>query len=115
MERNHIIGFVLIFGLLMVWTFVNSPSKEELEKSKRTQDSLRQLEIVKDSIQSTVVDSSDKANVVDSAIIANKYGSFATAVTAVPRQNDAVHRSQQDRDFETALILPAMRVSRSGS
>lgn len=81
MERNHIIGFVLIFALLMVWTFVNSPSKEELQKVKLTQDSLHRAELLKDSVQTKKVDSISTVAVVDSAQLASKYGTFATAVT----------------------------------
>ncbi|HZV68341.1 MAG TPA: membrane protein insertase YidC [Saprospiraceae bacterium] len=81
MERNHIIGFVLIFALLMVWTFVNSPSKEELAQTKQTQDSLHRAEIIKDSIETKKVDSAQTINAVDSLQIADKFGTFATAVT----------------------------------
>lgn len=52
MERNHIIGFVLIFGLLLVWTFVNSPSKEEALAMQQRQDSLNRVAMLQDSIQS---------------------------------------------------------------
>ncbi len=79
MERNHIIGFVLIFALLMVWTFVNSPSKVEMEKIKQTQDSLHRAETIKDSVQTKKIDSISTATLVDSAQIATKFGSFATA------------------------------------
>ncbi|MBL0082646.1 MAG: membrane protein insertase YidC [Saprospiraceae bacterium] len=40
MERNHIIGFILIFATLLIFNIVSSPSKEELEKSQRTRDSI---------------------------------------------------------------------------
>lgn len=40
MERNQIIGIVLIMATFMLWTITSAPSKEELEKSKRTQDSI---------------------------------------------------------------------------
>ena len=81
MERNHIIGFVLIFGLLLVWTFVNSPSKEEVEAMKQRQDSLNRVEILKDSVVQKAVETEQALQPVDSATLANKYGSFATATT----------------------------------
>ncbi|MBK9583685.1 MAG: hypothetical protein IPO48_17865 [Saprospiraceae bacterium] len=40
MERNQIIGIVLIMATFMLWTITSAPSDEELKKSKRTQDSL---------------------------------------------------------------------------
>jgi len=81
MERNHIIGFVLIFGLLMLWTFVNSPSKEEMQKIRQTEDSLHRAELIKDSIGAAVVDSVSAVTGIDSVNIVNKFGSFATVAT----------------------------------
>ncbi len=83
MDRNHLIGFVLIFGLLMVWTFVNSPSKVEMQKISQTQDSLHRAELIQDSIEAAVVDSASTVTGIDSLNISNKYGSFAAAVTGI--------------------------------
>ena len=80
MERNHIIGFVLIFGLLLVWTFVNGPSKEEQAAMQQRQDSLNRVEILKDSITKESIETEQAAVPLDSAALANQYGSFATAV-----------------------------------
>lgn len=41
MDRNTIIGFVLIFGLLMAWQQFTKPSAEAVEAQQRMQDSLR--------------------------------------------------------------------------
>ncbi len=87
MERNHIIGFVLIFGLLMVWTFVNSPSKEETARMQARQDSLNRVEVLKDSLAKipttpVVVPGNDSIQAVnDSLILANQFGTFASAAT----------------------------------
>lgn len=40
MERNQIIGLLLIFSTLLVWTFINKPSSEELDKRQRVRDSI---------------------------------------------------------------------------
>ena len=40
MERNQIIGIILIMATFMLWTITSSPSKEELEKSRKLQDSI---------------------------------------------------------------------------
>jgi YidC/Oxa1 family membrane protein insertase len=40
MERNQIIGIILIMATFMLWTITSSPSKEELAKSKKLQDSI---------------------------------------------------------------------------
>ena len=39
MDKKQLIGFVLIFGLLMAINFINKPSKEEIERNN-VQDSL---------------------------------------------------------------------------
>jgi YidC/Oxa1 family membrane protein insertase len=44
MDKNSIIGIVLIFVVLMVFTFVNKPSKEQIEATQRRQDSIQQVE-----------------------------------------------------------------------
>jgi YidC/Oxa1 family membrane protein insertase len=44
MERNQIIGIVLIMATFMLWTITSSPSKEEKEKAKRIQDSIALVE-----------------------------------------------------------------------
>lgn len=37
MDRKQLIGFALIFLILMVWSFLNQPSPEEIEEAKRKQ------------------------------------------------------------------------------
>ena len=40
MDKNTVIGFVLIFLLLLVWQQFNAPTPEQLELEKRLQDSI---------------------------------------------------------------------------
>ena len=40
LDRNQLIGIVLLFGLFMAWSMLNAPSKEELAERKRLQDSI---------------------------------------------------------------------------
>jgi YidC/Oxa1 family membrane protein insertase len=40
MDRNSIVGIVLIFAILVVFSIMNKPSKEEIEAAKRKQDSI---------------------------------------------------------------------------
>jgi len=44
MDRNSIIGIVLIFAILVVFSIMNKPSKEEIEAAKRKQDSIALVE-----------------------------------------------------------------------
>ncbi len=48
--RNTIIGFVLIFGILIGYYFLTSPSKKELIEQRHRQDSLMMVQREKDSI-----------------------------------------------------------------
>jgi YidC/Oxa1 family membrane protein insertase len=79
MDRNHIIGFALILGLLLVWTFVNSPSKEQMEAMRLRQDSLNRVEILKDSIADLEHEARMDSLQTDSSALSQKYGSFAAA------------------------------------
>ena len=50
MDKNNIIGFVLIFVILMVWMRVTAPSPEQLAERERIQDSIRVAQITADSL-----------------------------------------------------------------
>ncbi len=95
MDRNSIIGLVLIFVLLFGWMMYTQPSKEELAKQKHTQDSIaaaqlkeKEKELSKDS--SAIKDSAALArndsltpHQKDSVLTAkekDKYGEFYSAV-----------------------------------
>lgn len=98
MKRNQIIGSLLIFGILIGFMVLNSPSKEELAKKKAKQDSLNIVQKKQDSLnlikiaeqQALINDSIKKADSIltdtivanDSLINANlvdNYGVFAGA------------------------------------
>lgn len=44
MDRNSIVGILLIFTILIVFSIINQPSQEEIEAAKRRQDSIAQVE-----------------------------------------------------------------------
>ena len=46
MEKNHILGFILIFATLLGWSIFTAPSEAELARSKYIQDSIAQAEMV---------------------------------------------------------------------
>ena len=87
MERNQIIGIVLIMATFMLWVITSSPSKEELEKAKMKKDSIALAEaILKDSldIPKTTSDTLSKPAINDSiAMLANgvKFGAFAASAS----------------------------------
>lgn len=44
MDRNTIIGMVLIFGILIGFSYLNKPSQEEIEAARQRQDSIARVE-----------------------------------------------------------------------
>ena len=44
MDKKSIIGIVLIFAILVVFSLINQPSKEEIEAAKLKRDSIAKVE-----------------------------------------------------------------------
>ena len=49
MKYNQILGFVLIFGILIGFSIWNAPSKEERQKEQARKDSIAKVKIQQDS------------------------------------------------------------------
>ncbi|MDR1859393.1 MAG: membrane protein insertase YidC [Bacteroidales bacterium] len=45
MDKNSVIGMVLIFVILIGFSYLNKPTQEEIEAARQRQDSLRQVEL----------------------------------------------------------------------
>ncbi|NPA45379.1 MAG: hypothetical protein GXO49_07585, partial [Chlorobi bacterium] len=96
MDKNQIIGMVLIFALLIGYGMYTAPSKEEQLAMQRERDSIQNVlreQHIKDSlkriqdsiatVQNKLVQNENDTLVVDSSKIANlekEYGAFASAV-----------------------------------
>lgn len=50
MDRNQIIGFILIFVVMIVFTLVNQPSAEDIERQQAWMDSVETAEAMEDSL-----------------------------------------------------------------
>ncbi len=88
MDRNTIIGFSLIFILLVVWQQFMAPSPEELEAMQKTQDSIAMVERQKDSLANlekettTTEEDTPEQQLPDSlrqAQLGSTFGAFAAA------------------------------------
>jgi YidC/Oxa1 family membrane protein insertase len=88
MDKNTILGFVLIAGILIGFSVLNRPSSEEIERQRAYQDSLR---IAQQELQDAVLQESSTQKVLDSATAdyagsstkqeaLEVYGDFKTAV-----------------------------------
>lgn len=97
MDRNTIIGFVLIAGLVFAWSIYTRPSKAELEQARHEKDSIAQVERLQDSLDKVATfkaKSSPAPALADSslndstkmALATGKFGQFAPAATGTARE-----------------------------
>lgn len=88
MDKNTIIGFVLIGVVLVIFSWLNQPTPEQLEAQRRMQDSIAQIEQAKQLEQQQALEKEAKAeaefaNLPDSVRVArlqNDFGAFAQAM-----------------------------------
>src|SRR6187431_3117730 len=83
MDKNSIIGLVLIFLILIGFAWYNQPSQVELEAIKHQQDSITLVKRQADSLilaqnQANAMNDSATQNRFDSAMATATYGTFAT-------------------------------------
>jgi len=93
-DINSIIGFVLIFGIMLWYFYQTKPTEEEITAQKKTQEEQVEAEKkVSKQTETLVTTSQDYTNtkVLDSAqqvAIQNKVGSFAYALTLPSASNE---------------------------
>lgn len=92
MNKNSIIGIILIIGILVGWTIWVTPSKEEIARQREIQDSIYQANrarYIQDSIRFVEAQNAAEQQlmaqpengVVSDAVMRDKYGVFATTAT----------------------------------
>jgi len=85
MDRNSIIGIILIFVILVVWGILNQPKQEEIIRKRKIADSLAQIQkkeiISKDSsvFYDTIKENEEKNFVKDTSSLYERYSDFAIA------------------------------------
>ena len=93
LDINSIIGFILIFGILVYMMYTNQPTPEEVEaqeKAKQEQVELEQKVIEKEKTIVTTSEDFSAAAVTDSTqlvVLNNKLGAFAYASTLASAVN----------------------------
>ena len=122
MNKNSLIGFILIAAILFGWMMWMTPSKEELARQQHVQDSIRQARIAEMQLDSIRAAELQRANdsltaiqnlmqsdtIVDSAFLAqaqynamrDKFGVFASAATG-SEQTFTVENQLQRLTFST--------------
>ncbi len=81
MDRNSIIGLVLIFLILITFAYINQPSQAELDQAKHRADSIALARQTTDSVAANMMMAQSKKDTVraaDSTSLINAYGSFAS-------------------------------------
>ena len=104
MNKNTLIGFILIAAILFGWMYYMSPSKEELAEQQRIQDSIRQARMIElaqaDSIKEaqrqaelmaalqadTIVMDSAAAALQQQLVMKNEFGVFAPSAQGSEQQ-----------------------------
>ncbi|PHN02887.1 membrane protein insertase YidC [Flavilitoribacter nigricans] len=101
MDRNTVIGFVLIFLLLVLWQQFNAPTPEQLELEKRRQDSIALAQNqpyaeIDTSIEPTVPIGGDTLQIVNDSLrqaqLSGTFGPFAAAASG----DGKVYRLEND-------------------
>lgn len=112
LDINSIIGFVLIFGIMMFWLWQNQPTPEELEaqeKAKQEQvESEKKAEETKQETKVTTAEDFNVGNASDSLqniALKNKHGDFAYAFSII-------EESDKETLVETDLL--ALKFSNKG-
>ena len=105
MNKNTLIGFILIAAILFGWMYFMSPSKEEMAERQRVQDSIRQARMIElaqaDSLKEverqerdlmaalqsdTIVMDSTTAALQQQLVLKNEYGVFASSAQGSEQQ-----------------------------
>lgn len=103
MDKNQLIGILLIFMIVLGYTYVNQPSQEELERALYVQDSIERVQKLE--LEKRIETSSNNTNTLTEVLpdslqmIANqgKYGAFSSATLGsaelVELENDKIRLS----------------------
>ena len=97
MDRNSLLGLLLIGGILIGWLYLNKPSDAEIKKQKQRQDSIAQVDAIEKSkteAQATVaaIKAVDTAEVhinkdsIAEVNLKSTYKDFAVAVKGENKQ-----------------------------
>lgn len=98
LDLNSIIGFVLIFGLIMLMLYQNQPTAEELEAEKAKQEQVdAQTKVEENKVQETITPTTPTINLQDSTAVANyksnigAFGYTAPSDNSTKLENDLVY------------------------
>lgn len=97
LDLNSIIGFVLIFGILLFWFYQNQPTPEEIEAQKAKVEQQQETEKISEEEASPAVIESQPLNIQDSTSLANyrnsmgEFGFSPTTEGTTILENDVLY------------------------
>lgn len=68
MDKNSIIGIILIFGILIIFSIMNQPSEEDIEAAKRRRDSIAQVEAEKKALEQQQAEQQSEETLSETAL-----------------------------------------------
>ena len=86
MDRNTLVGFGLIFAIIIGFAYFNQPSDQEVQALKRERDSIALVKQRNDSMEVALasdVQKSEEMKVVDSATMSSAFGGFSSFVNGI--------------------------------
>lgn len=123
MKYNQILGFVLIFGILIGFSIWNAPSKEERQKEQARKDSIAKVKIQQDSLNAvamaqardsskTARDSAAKQTTPAANVAANDTAAIADSTAKFNFEKDGFfYTSLEGEDTSYVVETPLMRVT----
>jgi len=122
MKYNQILGFVLIFGILIGFSIWNAPSKEERQKEQARKDSIAKVKLQQDSLNAvamaqskdsakTVKDSAAKQTTHATAIAVNDTAVADSTVKFNFEKDGFFYTSLEGTDTNYIVETPLMRVT----
>ncbi len=89
MDKNTVVGIVMIFAILIGFSYLNKPSQEEIDAAKRRQDSIAQVEVQQQAEAEAqlkiMAEQKEEMTALDSAAFSNeatgRFGAFAQAAS----------------------------------
>lgn len=91
MDKNTLIGFLLILGIMVGFSYLNRPSEEELERQRVVQDSLQRVAMQEQAMREAdymaAQELKEQTNdSVKASLAANLYGEFAQFTTGEEKE-----------------------------
>ena len=87
MDRNTITGFLLIGAIIVIFTIINRPTKEQIAEQQRLRDSIQMVELERLALEEQKLIAEDKSSAVSDELEEIVTNFFSTGSVA---QNDSL-------------------------